>query len=234
MYTLFSNKKNKTCPHPKLNNTPINRVPAVKYLGVYIDEQLSWKPHIEHIGRKLTQLKGAFFHLSKFLPKQLIPQVYHAYVFPHIKYGIELYGTCCKTRLKTIEVQQSKLLKILMNVPYRYSTTAMYQELKLLTVKSIHDLFSDIFVFKQRNNLLPSIFQNYYYTKRELGIRSTKHIDDLSLPIFKLKSTDKSMKYNGAKLWNTLPTNIQHSKSVDIFKLETKKYLFAKQSQEKS
>ena len=47
MFTLFSNKKNKQCRAPKLNNMEIKQVPSVKYLGVYLDEKLSWKYHIE-------------------------------------------------------------------------------------------------------------------------------------------------------------------------------------------
>ena len=37
-----------------MNNKEFERVQAVKFLGIFIDNELSWKPHISHIETKIN------------------------------------------------------------------------------------------------------------------------------------------------------------------------------------
>jgi hypothetical protein len=225
MFTLFSNKKNKQCRAPKLNNMEIKQVPSVKYLGVYLDEKLSWKYHIDYVAKKLSQLTGVFYHLSRFIPVELVSQIYYAYVFPYIKYGIEVYGSCSKTALNIIQVKQSKLLKIVCKRDMRDSSTALHQELKLLNCQSIHELFTLIFVYKQQNKLLPDIFNNYFRLVGEVNERITRQQNNLYIPKSKLTQGTLTMKRHGAELWNDLPEELKCCNSISLFKQNVKLYL---------
>jgi hypothetical protein len=225
MFTLFTNKKNKTCKAPKLNNIEIQRVPAVKYLGVYLDESLSWRHHIDYVSKKISRLTGAMYHLSKFLPYDSICDIYYAYVFPYIKYGIEVYGTACKTILSTIQIQQNKLLKILAKRHYADSSTALHHELGLLTCQKVHELYTLLFVFKQRNNILPEIFNEYYKLNSEIICRTTRQSSMIFIPKWRLEIGSKSIKCHGAQLWNDLPNELKIKTSAGTFKKGLKLYL---------
>ena len=54
--------------HVVLNGSPIEKVKYTKFLGIFIDEELSWKYHINHISAKVSKMVGimakARHHLS--------------------------------------------------------------------------------------------------------------------------------------------------------------------------
>ena len=60
----------------------VRRVKDVKYLGVFIDEQLSWNIHINDVHKKLRCLIGVLYKVRLKLPKEVLKAIYFAYVSP--------------------------------------------------------------------------------------------------------------------------------------------------------
>ena len=52
---LFSNKHKQSNLTIKLNDHILERVNETKYLGIIIDEKLSWKPHIKYLSVKVSK-----------------------------------------------------------------------------------------------------------------------------------------------------------------------------------
>ena len=52
----------------KINGNTIPFSSHTKFLGVNIDNNLTWKPHINHIVTKISEGVGILLHLSKELP----------------------------------------------------------------------------------------------------------------------------------------------------------------------
>ena len=48
------------------NNIPLTN--SVKYLGVILDNKLTWQPHIEQISAKLSRACGIIFKLRHYVP----------------------------------------------------------------------------------------------------------------------------------------------------------------------
>ena len=131
---------------------------------------------------------------------------------------MKVYGMCDKTTLEVIHTKQNKLLKILYRKDHRFSTNALYNELGLLKCMDVHKLYTYMFVYKQQNNMLPSVFNNYYAKNHTIFTRSTRQSNDLHLPFFRLSGGQKSLKYYGAKIWNDLPTDIKNIVSLSALK----------------
>ena len=64
-YLKFTNMKSNNIVHLKMANRLIDQKHTAKYLGVIIDDKLSWKPHIENINLKIRRGIGM---ISKVLP----------------------------------------------------------------------------------------------------------------------------------------------------------------------
>ena len=125
----------------RINSSVIKRVTHVKYLGVFLDEHLSWDIHITYPCNSLAKYLSVFYNVRMMVPEKLKKQLYYSFVYSRIAYGIEVYGSCkCNTLLAKVQVMQNKLLKILYNKDRRYSTNTLHHELKLLQVKDIHEL----------------------------------------------------------------------------------------------
>ena len=67
----------------------IERVYCTKLIGMYLDDKLNWVPHFNSSINKLGKLKGAFHYISQYEDKPYLKQIYYAYEFPNIRYGIE-------------------------------------------------------------------------------------------------------------------------------------------------
>ena len=117
---------------------------------------------------KLSKLSGVFHHIALFICPDMVRQLYYAYVFPHISYGIELYGAACKTNLTKIQVAQNLLLKALTKCKRRDSATALHQKLNIPNVGEIYSLTILIFVHKQYSNLAPCVFNQFYKLNSEI------------------------------------------------------------------
>ena len=47
--------KNQECPNIQINGSEIKEVSSAKFLGVIIDNKMSWAEHINHISRKVLK-----------------------------------------------------------------------------------------------------------------------------------------------------------------------------------
>jgi hypothetical protein len=223
-YSVFTNKAIPECSL-LIDNVLIKRENSVRYLGMYLDEKLNFKSHIDHICKKLIQLTGASGYISKFIHKNNLLQIYFAYIFPHIKYGIEIFGCCPGYIFKQLQATQTRLLKLLLGKGRRESTTNMFRDLGLLNCNQIYELYLCLFVYKQQNLLLPQIFNGFYILVKHTGRRTTRQFNDIFLPKYRTTQGQKSVKYVGGKMWNNLPIHIKNSRSVVIFKTQCKLYL---------
>jgi hypothetical protein len=104
-YCIFHKRYKKLpshCDKIKFGNECIHRVSNVKYLGMTIDERLEWKIHSENLIRKLVRISGTFKFLRNYVPYKCKKQLYYAYVYTTISYGIQVYGNTRKHFIKKI------------------------------------------------------------------------------------------------------------------------------------
>lgn len=60
----------------------------VKYLGVLIDSNLSWRYHIDHISSKISKGVGIIARLRHFVPTNTFVRIYPSFIEPYISYGL--------------------------------------------------------------------------------------------------------------------------------------------------
>ena len=168
-YSIFTKKKHlKAKCDLTINKQKITKVRSTKYLGMHLDDQLNWNDHVTHVKNKFTQLKSAMHYISKFIDNQQANDIYHAYVYPHITYGLELYGLTYKKNTKKLQVAQNQIIKVLHKKEQMFCTKELYYETKLLNINQLNELLILNFVYKQRNHLLPKVFENYYVTHKNI------------------------------------------------------------------
>ena len=66
--------------HHTNSYTPLERISYVKYLGVLIDENLSWKHHILHIASKISISIGIIARLRHFVPFNTLQHFYRSLI----------------------------------------------------------------------------------------------------------------------------------------------------------
>jgi len=85
-------------------NVEIEEAHTCKYLGVYLDDQLNWKHHIDYIYEKLVKFTGIFYRLRSKISSEWLTNIYYYFAYAHLLYGIEMYPntTCVKLLIYTV------------------------------------------------------------------------------------------------------------------------------------
>ena len=104
----------------------IRRVTQFKYIGLMLDENLTWEPHINNICSALVRYYSIFYNIRNSITSNIARAIYYACIYPHISYAIEIYGSANDTLISKLQVQQNKLLKLLTKRDYRYSTNKLH------------------------------------------------------------------------------------------------------------
>ena len=139
-FTIFKTSKKAIPNIPnqiEFLNQHIKRTSHIKFLGIILDENLTFNQHINELCNKLKRLFHIFYNIRDYLNKENIKTIYYALIYSRIKYGISVYGQACETKLKRIQTLQNQLLKVLASKEYRFSTDKLHEEFELLKVKDI-------------------------------------------------------------------------------------------------
>ena len=73
----------------------IKRFNSFKYLGLTLDETLLWNDHVNELSKSLVKYFGIFNHIKNKITLKVARQLYYAFIFSRMKYGIEIYGSTC-------------------------------------------------------------------------------------------------------------------------------------------
>ena len=87
-FMIFNYRKEYELNPLKLGNNAIERCEYTKFLGINVDEKLSFKFHIDHIVNKISKTVGILFKLNKLLPKNMLMMLYNCLILPYFNYCI--------------------------------------------------------------------------------------------------------------------------------------------------
>jgi hypothetical protein len=231
-YLIFHHK-NRLIPNDlnyiKLNNdNMIKRVEHTVYLGITIDEHLTWEKHIRKLCQSLSSCYNMFYNLRYKITNEFKKRLYYALVYSRISYGIELYGSCSKTLLNRVQTTQNKLIKVLFHLPFRTNTNVLLSELKFIKCKDIYEQTVSKLVYPVvKNECIPQL-KNYFKDRNTVHDINTRHKNLLIVPKIKNKFGENSVFYQGASIWNKIDNDIRESKSIYVFKRKLKQYYLTK------
>ena len=69
-----------------LEGSPIRQVDSTKFLGVFLDQHLSWKTHINYISQKIAKNIGIISRIAYLLPRTIRLNLYYSLILPYLNY----------------------------------------------------------------------------------------------------------------------------------------------------
>ena len=226
-FTIFKSRENRSQnlpDHIEFQNKQIKRSTNIKFLGITIEENLTWNLHINEICNKLKRLFHIFYNIRDFLTKENVRTIYYTLIYSRIKYGITLFGHAGTSKLKKIQTLQNQLLKVLLRKDYRFSTNKLHNSMDLLKIDDIADQEILSFVHNYFSKKLPPVFDDYYSTlaeQHQMNTRNGQYL--LHIPDHNTNLAATSIKISGAKLWNNLENNLKNIPKVKSFRMMLKK-----------
>ena len=109
-----------------LSDARVKQVPTIKFLGVTIDENLNWLPHIENLKSKLILSQGALYRIKDSIPKRLHKTLYHSLFESHLTYGISVWGCQSNSVLQKLFAIQKSCVRMLFGNQHALSKPETY------------------------------------------------------------------------------------------------------------
>ena len=168
-YMVFTNKRSPASTIKlEINNERIVETCKTKFLGVIIDDKLTWKEHMNYISGKIARGIGIITKARKYLNKESLLSLYYSFIYPYFTYCNKVWGNTCKTYLEKIILQQKRAIRIIAGVPRFHSTDLLFTELKLLKFIHINKYLIGRLMFRIYNHELQDLFGDFFTVNREL------------------------------------------------------------------
>ena len=210
------------------DNVRLEKCSSYKYLGVFLDDKLSWKPRVEYIFNKMSKMCGIFSKLRYATNLHLLKNVYYALVASHLQYCNLVWGNAAESVLGPLKKTQNRIIRVLSFAPYNcHNVNLLYDDLQILNLEQIHKLAKGKFVYKYQAGKLPCNFENYLTNTSDVhshNLRSSS-LSSYVKVAGRTSHSLKMMQYDAVKVWECIPDKIKIMKNLDKFCENYKCYL---------
>ena len=108
-----------------------------KYLGLIINDTLSWSEHCLLLRGRMRSLNYLLFYLSKFVSGQHLRRFYRAVIEPVLRYGLPIWGGCADYHLQPVRVLQHRSVRMVAGLPPIASASAALERVKVPSVETL-------------------------------------------------------------------------------------------------
>lgn len=151
------------------NNHIIEETDNTKFLGLSLDNKLTWKSQVDTICNKLNRFSYALYNLSKKVSRAAVLTAYHAYVTSTLRYGIMFWGN--STDRELVFKAQKKCLRSVCSLKPTESCKSYFIELKILTFPCLYIFEMAMYVKSNLNQF--SVF-NSVRQRHKIGNNQSK------------------------------------------------------------
>jgi hypothetical protein len=173
-YMLFSKRDLTTDISISINDQQIQRVQNTKFLGIVLDEKLTWKEHISNVRKKVSKGIGILYKCRKYLSKQTLLNLYYSFIYPYLCYGIEVWGNTFDCYINPLFILQKKAIKIITCSKKKTKSAPLFKDLEILKLKDLYVFKSQMFMYKFVNGILPRLFDNFFTRNNDIHAHSTR------------------------------------------------------------
>ena len=206
-----------------LNGHKIKQVTCIKFLGIILDENLSWVPHIEYLCKKLSSCIGAIKRIKEALPTSQYMNIYHTLFESHMSYAISVWGGVSNNILEKLFITQKRCIRMLFGTELTFDNPEYYNKCARAKTYNEHmhpnyELEHTKPIFKQLNILTVHNLYNYHVTIELFNIikfrrpytlfekLEVSRLNNLALiqPKVRLNIRLHNFVYTSTLLWNTV------------------------------
>ena len=188
---------------------------VVQLLGITIDQRLCFEQHISKICRKASGQLNALKRLGSYLSNEARQAAVDDFILANFNYCPVVWYFSTSKQMKIERIQERALRFILNDYKLDYQSLLFEANNVTMEVKRMRSLCIE--VFKTMNGLNPVYMSDIF--KLNNSLYSSRRPYDFKIP--RVNQTTfglKSIKYEGARLWNHLPNTIKSAENLITFK----------------
>jgi hypothetical protein len=227
-YILFRSKR-KTLTDRRMNiaidGINILEVTKTKFLGVVINQTLTWNDHIMIIKQKIAKNVGILTRVRYCIPHCVLLSLYHVLIEPYLMYCNIVWATQNTVALNSLFLCQKRAVRIITFSHWLSHTMPIFKKYRILTVCDINRLQVACFMFSIMYNLIPQYFGSMFTLNSSVHSYLTRQSNDFHLAKFQSNISKFNIRVHGPLLWNSLPTELKSLPRLGLFKRRYKVHL---------
>jgi len=206
-----------------INNVFLEKVQCLKYLGITMQNNLSWNEFANDKIKHLLKLKHLFKYFTSYLPTDKMLVLFKSLFISKLIYGIEFLGSIPNYLIDRLQIIQNTILKIILRKKRQFSTLELHKISNFLLIKDIIFNRQCIYIYDELNirnsNVLKSCSEVHKY--------STRNRNNIYLEKYSSINKNKIL-YSCTISYNSLPNYIKTINFRHKFKEELEKFLINK------
>ena len=210
---------NKESLFPKIDliidNEIIENVMSFKFLGVWLDSNLSFCEHYNHLHEKLLKSSFVIRCLSQFLPLFCLKQLYFAYYESYLLYCLPIwYPLLPKSAQDRLLVLQKGLVRRLCNAPLRQHCMPLFKSLSILRIGDHSTVEGNKLIQRVATAQCPVMIKNLYVAQTN---PYNTHTQAPIARMFKSPMANKSFLCKPISTWQQLDISVKSIENVKLF-----------------
>ena len=190
----------------KMDDMLLEQVLSIRFLGVVINDKLTWNDHKKHICHKVCKSLGLLYKCRDTMTEYECINMYKTFIQPYFLYAIEVWGHTVQSLKDMISHLQSKVLRITMNCK-RSDDAWRHCNGRILSIEQLYQLAIKKLCFKQHMEILPSYFMqtnmpviNSYQLQNRITRISLQHMYN-----YETTTAESCFRRSCRQIWNSLP-----------------------------
>ena len=122
-----------------ISNYSIDHVKEATFLGVILDEHLTWKsvPNIHNIARKVSKAISIIYKSSFCLNNSSLRMLYFSLIYLYLFYCVSVWASTYPSKLRRLITLQKRVVRIMPRSDFDAKTDTLFKNLKILNFENI-------------------------------------------------------------------------------------------------
>lgn len=221
-YMMFSNRRIVDDFEIKIMDVAVDRVSVSKFLGVLVDDKLTFGHHINYLCGKISKCMGVIYKLSKFVDSATLLSIYYSLIHSNLMYCIAVWGGSAKVHINRLQRLQNRAARFIGDG----RAPIVLSDLCILDVACLYRYSCCVKMFRSVKLQHHEYFASSFEKLRPDHSYSTRHkiSNRVNVPLCVKSRSQRSFYFNAARMWNDVPVNLGNIESLSVYKRTLKRY----------
>ena len=228
-YMIIKNKYNVISTQSNIDvciyGNKIELVNEYKYLGVIIDDQLSFSKHAGYVTSKIAKKINLLGRISNVTTQWTRTVIYKSIISPHLNYCSSILFLLNNSELDKLQKKQNQAMRIILKCSKYTNIRLMLNNVGVLSVKQTITFNTMTFIYKILHGQLPVHLSEYCIYVRDIHQHMTRNRNDLYITTVRTNYGQNDLYHKGMVMYNSLPEEIKMSQTIQAFKRQCYTYI---------
>ena len=208
-----------------------SEVPAIKFLGVYIDTNLNFKYHVKQVANKISKALYFIRTAKSFLTLPALKSLYYALIHCHLIYALPIWSCTQLSNLNCLILLQKKAIRLVTLSKYNDHTEPLFKKTEILPLPSLIEMTKIQVMHNFIQGFLPSTLMEeweLFINHRQDQYYHLRNHKEVFTPFAITTFSERLPLTSFPKIWNALGPKYQNNQKQALKqKLCQSKILFS-------